>query len=121
VESRVAIEDRLGGGPLGLEDWPVGHLAVPLHQGRDRSALGNDAFEQLPDAICDRAVMTVNQEEIAFIVRLLGVTGQMDFPDVLQWKITKIGRGCIAMLVADTKTLLTSRGARSRYAGPERG
>jgi hypothetical protein len=47
----MAIENGLGGVGLGLEHRPVGNVAVPFDQGRDRAgAFDNDVIE-LPDRV----------------------------------------------------------------------
>ena len=48
---RVAVEDRPGGGSLGLEHRPVGDLAVPLDQRRHRAAAADHAVVERPDRV----------------------------------------------------------------------
>ena len=87
---RVAVEDRLRGSRLRLEHRPVGDVAVPLDERRDRSAPADDDVEELPDRVGDRAVMAVDQQKIALVVGLLGVSGEMDLADMFERKIGEI-------------------------------
>ena len=75
---RVAVEDRLGGGGLRLEHGPVGDVAVPFDKRRDRPASADHDLEEFPDRVGDRAVMAVDEQKIALVVRLFGMPGQMD-------------------------------------------
>src|SRR5258706_15579182 len=77
----VAIDDRLGCGGFGFENRPVGDVAVPLNQGRNRPDPRNDGLEQLPDLSRNGRVVAVDQQEGALIVRVFGMAGQMDFAD----------------------------------------
>src|SRR5260370_36336874 len=77
----VAIEDRLGSRGFGVEDRPVGDVAVPLKQGRNRPDPRDDSLEQLPDRIRNGRVVAVDHQPVALSVRLFGVAGQMDLAD----------------------------------------
>ena len=89
----TAIEDRLRGGRFGLQDRPIRDLAVPLDQRRDGTTARDDDLVELPHGIRDRAVMAVDQQQIAFVVALLGMAGEMDLADARQRKVGEILRG----------------------------
>src|SRR5882724_13321144 len=86
----AAVEDRLRRGRLCFQDRPVRDIAVPLHQRRDRSALSDDDLEQFPYGVCDRAVVTVDQQRSSLVVGLFGVTGEMNLADAREWKVREI-------------------------------
>ena len=88
---RVAVEDRLRGGGLGLEHGPVGYVAVPFDKRRNGPASADHDVEELPDRVGDRPVMAVDQQKVALVVRLLGMPGQMDLAHMLERKIGEIG------------------------------
>ena len=77
----MPFQDLLGRRGLGLEDGPVGNIAVPLNQRRDGTAFSDDDIVQLPDCVSDRAIVTIDEEEFTFVVGLLGMAGEMDFAD----------------------------------------
>jgi len=87
---QITIEDRLGRGRLGLQHRPVRNFAVPFDQRRDSAAARDDDLVQVPHGIRDRPVMAVDQQQVAFIVALLGMTGEMDLADTRQRKIREI-------------------------------
>src|SRR5260221_3531363 len=97
----AAVEDRLRRGGLGFEDRPVGDVAVPFDQGWNRAAPRDHDLEQFPDGIRDRTVMAVDQQQVALVVGLFCMTGEMNLADTGQRKIgqivqrreTVIGRG----------------------------
>src|SRR5260221_13342027 len=66
----VTVEDCLRGGSLSSQDRPVGDLAVPLDQRRNRSASSNNDFEQFPQRVCDRAVGTVVEKQVPLVAGL---------------------------------------------------
>ena len=86
----MAVEDRPGGGSLGLEHRPVGDFAVPFDQRRHRAAAADHAVVERPDRVRDRPVVAVDQEQIALIVRLRLVTGQMDLAHVLEREVREV-------------------------------
>src|ERR1700726_1996330 len=86
----ATVEDFLRGSRLGFEDRPVGDVAVPLDQRRNRPAPRDYDFEQFPDGICDRTVMAVDQQQVALIVGLFGVTGEMNLTDTGERKVGQI-------------------------------
>src|ERR1700730_3340978 len=86
----AAIEDRLRGGRLGLEDRPVGDVAVPFDQGWNRAAPRDHDLEQFPDGIRDRAVMAVDQQQVALVIGLFGMTGEMNLADESERKVGQI-------------------------------
>ena len=95
---RVAVEDRLRGGSLRLEHGPVGNVAVPFDKRRDRAASADHDVEELPDRVGDRAVMAVDQQKVALVVRLLGMPGEMDLAHMLERKIGEIGERGVAVI-----------------------
>ena len=94
----MAVQDRLRGGGLGLEDRPFGNIAVPFDQRRNCAAAADDYLEELPDRVRHRAVMTVDEHEIAFVVGLLGVSRQMDLTHPFERKIDEIVERGITMV-----------------------
>src|SRR5882724_5392608 len=86
----AAVEDRPRRGCLCFQDRPVRDIAVPLHQRRDRSALPDDDLEQFPYGVCDRAIMTVDQQYVSLVVVLFGMTGEMNLADARERKIREI-------------------------------
>src|SRR5713226_747438 len=87
---RVTVDDLLRGGHLRVEHGPVRDVAVPFHKRRDGPALTDHDVEESPDRVCDRAVMAVDKQKVALVIRLLGVPCQMDFANMLKWKIGEI-------------------------------
>ena len=73
-------------------------VAVPFDERRDRSALADHDLEELPDRVGDRPVVAVDQQKIALVVLLLGMSGQMDLADLVERKIGKIGECRKAMV-----------------------
>src|SRR5258708_33034541 len=73
----ITVEDLLCGPRLGLEHRPVGNVAVPFDERRDRAGAADDDFEQFPQRIGHRSVMTVDEQAIAFVVDLIGMSGQV--------------------------------------------
>src|SRR5258708_4719123 len=86
----VTIENRLRGDCFGPKDRPIGNVAVPLDERGNSSTPSNDDLEEFPDCVGDRPVVTVDQQEVAFVVGLLGMTGEMDLADAREWKIGQI-------------------------------
>src|SRR5260370_33671712 len=86
----VTIEDRRRGDSLGPEDRPIGNVAVPLDERGNSSTPPNDDLEEFPDCVGDRPVVTIDQQEVAFVVGLLGMTGEMDLTNAREWKIRQI-------------------------------
>src|SRR5260221_11553434 len=60
----VTVEDCLRGGSLSSQDRPVGDLAVPLDQRRNRSASSNHGIDNFPDSFSDLAVVTVDEKHV---------------------------------------------------------
>src|SRR5207249_6356965 len=89
----ATVEDGLRGRSFRLQHRPIGNLAVPLDQCRDRTTLPDDDLVQLPHRVRDRPVMAVDQEPVAFIVSLLGVAGEMDLADAGRRKGRRLFRG----------------------------
>src|ERR1700677_479298 len=87
---RVAVQDDPSGGGLGFEHRPFRNLAVPLHERRNGTATLDDDLEEFPHRIGDRAVMTVDEQAVAFFVALFSVPRQMYFADVLDREIREI-------------------------------
>src|SRR5260370_17839040 len=108
-DALVKIEDRRRGDCLGPEDRPIGNVAVPLDERGNSSTSPKDDLEEFPDCVGDRPVVTIDQQEVAFVVGLLGMTGEMDLTDAREWKIrqilkcreTVIGCGCKAFVDTD--------------------
>src|SRR5260370_34367360 len=86
---RMAVQDRLRGGCLRLEDGPVGDVAIPLNQCRDGTAFADDNFEQFPDRIRDRPIVAVDQQQFALIIGLFRMPREMDISYLLEWKISQ--------------------------------
>lgn len=86
----VTIEDRLRGDCLGPQDRPIGNVAVPLDERGNSSTSPNDDLEEFPDCVGDRPIVTIDQQEVAFVVGLLSMTGEMNLTDAREWKIRQI-------------------------------
>src|SRR5258706_14471250 len=87
---RVTIHDGLCRHGLGLEYGPIGNLAVPFHEGRNRPATGEDDVEESPHRIGNRAIMAVDEKAFAFVVRLFGMPGKVDFTHPFEQEIRKV-------------------------------
>src|SRR6516164_7064723 len=86
----TAIQNRLRESGFGLQDRPFENTAVPLDERRNGAAALDDDFEQLPHGIRDRAVMAVDQQQIALVIALLRVSGEVNLADARQRKIGEI-------------------------------
>src|SRR5271166_5335298 len=102
------IEDSLRGGRFRFKTRPFRDRAVPFDERRDRPCSGDDAFEQAPDRVGDGPVVAVDEQRLALVVALFGMSGEMDFADEPKRIIRQIVERQKPWLVADTKTLLTS-------------
>ena len=49
--------------------------------------MADDDVEKLPYGVSDWTVMAVNEQKLALVISLLGMTGEMNFTDVLKRKI----------------------------------
>src|SRR6516164_8677249 len=95
----ATIKDGLCSCGLCFQDRPIRDLAIPFDPRRDWSALSDHDLKQFPDGIRDGSVMAVDQEQLALVVDLFGVTCEMDLVDrsqrkvgqILQWRETMIG------------------------------
>src|SRR4051812_35311527 len=94
----MAIDDRLRRDSFRLEQRPFGNVAVPLDERRYGPAPADHDIEQSPDLICDRAVVAVDAQKVALVVRLFGMAGEMDFSDALDRKIGEIPKRSKAMV-----------------------
>ena len=86
----MPVEDRPGGGGLGLQHRPVGDVAVPFDQRRHAARAADDHVVELPDRVGDRAVVAVDEQQLALVVRLLGMPGQVDLADLLEREVGEI-------------------------------
>src|SRR6266436_3259643 len=86
----MAIDDRLRSVRLRFEPSPVRKVAVPFDERRDGSALADDDVEELPHRVGDRTIMAVNEQKLALIIRLSGMAGEVNLPDVRKRKIGEI-------------------------------
>src|SRR5271166_2463615 len=75
------IEDSLRGGRFRFKTRPFRDRAVPFDERRDRPCSGDDAFEQAPDRVGDGPVVAVDEQRLALVVALFGMSGEMDFAD----------------------------------------
>jgi hypothetical protein len=80
----------LRGDGLGPEHGPVGDIAVPLDKRWNRPAPADDDIEELPHRIGDGTVVTVDEQKVAFVIALFGVTGQMNLADTGERKAAQI-------------------------------
>jgi hypothetical protein len=96
--ARVTLEDRLSSGGLRLEHRPLGDVAVPFDKRRDRPALADHDLEEFPYRVRDRAIMAVDQQKIALVVRLFGMPGQMDLAHISKRKIGEVGERGITVV-----------------------
>src|SRR5579871_1565034 len=87
---QMAIDDRLRSIRLRLEPCPIRKVAVPLDERRDGAALADDDVEELPYGIRYRAVMAVNEQKLALVIRLPGMAGEVNLADVFKRKIGEI-------------------------------
>src|SRR5260370_7586780 len=76
---RVTIQDRLCRHGLGLEHGPIGNLAIPFHESRNRPAPAGNDVEESPHRIGNRAVMAVDEKPFALVVRLFAMPPKSDF------------------------------------------
>src|SRR5216683_7150592 len=86
----AAVEDRLRGRRLGFEDRPVGEIAVPLDQRRNRPAPRDHDLEEFPNGIRDRTIMAVDQQQVALVIGLFGMAGEMNLADTCERKVGQI-------------------------------
>src|SRR5258708_19965955 len=86
----AAVEDRLRGRRLGFEDRPVGEITVPLDQRRNRPAPRDHDLEEFPDGIRDRTIMAVDQQQVALVIGLFGMAGEMNLADTSAPKLAQI-------------------------------
>src|SRR5262245_50289625 len=86
----MAIDDCLRSVRLGFEPSPVRKLAVPFDKRRDGSVLADDDVEELPYGVSDRTVMAVNEQNLALVIRLSGMAGEVNLTNVLKRKIGEI-------------------------------
>src|SRR6201985_3924525 len=95
----VAIRRSPGGKPIEngpgrigflLQNGPIRNVAVPFDQRWYWAAAGDHDLIKSPHGISDRAVMAVDQEQVAFVVALFGVPGQMDLSNLRERKIGEI-------------------------------
>ena len=77
-------------GPPPRRTRPFGNVAVPFDQRRDRPRLRDDDLEQVPDRVGDRPVVAVDEQGVAFVVALFGMSGEMDLADRRERKIGQI-------------------------------
>jgi hypothetical protein len=59
------------------------------------TALADHDIEEFPYRIGDRAVVTVDEQQIALVVLLLGVPCQMDLANMFEREIREIGRRAV--------------------------
>src|SRR5271163_5199082 len=95
---RLTIEDRLRGGGLGFEYRPFRNIAVPLDKRWNRTASAHDDLKELPHRIGNRAVMTVDEQKIAFVIGLFGVSGQMYLAHMFDREVGEISKRGIAVI-----------------------
>src|SRR5260221_10254085 len=86
----MAVENLLRGRGFGLQARPVGDLAVPLDQGRNRSTLCDDGREQIPDDVSDGTIVAIDQQRFTFVVGLCGVTGEVNLANAPEWKVAQV-------------------------------
>src|SRR5688572_13498026 len=86
----VVVENCLCSGCFGLKDGPVGNVAIPFYQRRDRPPPANDDVVELPDGVGDRAVVAVDEQELSLVVRLLGMSRKVNLADVLHGIVLEI-------------------------------
>src|SRR5882724_10354189 len=94
----MAIENCLCCLRLGAQHGPFRNAAVPFDQRRDGSAPRDHALEKVPDRVGHLPIVAVDQEQIAFVVGLLGMPGEMDFPDMAQREVSEIACSGIAVI-----------------------
>src|SRR5579859_4072199 len=87
---RAPIQYLLGRRGFRFEDGPFRYVAVPLYERRNRPGLGNYDLEQFPYDVSDRAVVTVDEQQLAFIVGLFRVAGEVNFANLRKRKIREI-------------------------------
>src|SRR5260370_14822312 len=96
----VTVQDRLRGGGLGLENRPFGNIAVPFHERWKRTATAHDDLEELPHRIGNRPVMTIDEQAVALVIFLFGVSRQVNLANMLNGKIGKIPEPGLAVVCA---------------------
>src|SRR5258708_14067911 len=87
---RVTIQDRLCRHDLGLEQGPIGNLAIPFHESRNRPATAGNDVEESPHRIGNRAVMAVDEKPFALVVRLFGMPREVDFTHPFEREIRQV-------------------------------
>ena len=71
----------------------IGHSGISLSHSISVGigpAPADDDLVELPDRVGDRPVMAVDQQRVAFVVGLLGMSGEMDLADLRQREIGEI-------------------------------
>ena len=94
----MTVEDRLRCGGFGLEHRPFRNIAVPLDKRRHRAASADDDLEELPYRIGNRAVMAVDEQKIAFVIGLFGMSRQMNLADMFDREVGEIAKRGIAVI-----------------------
>ena len=90
VHGQRAIQDGLRRGRFGLKDRPFGQVAVPFDQRWDRAHSRENKLIVFPHAIGHRRVVAVDEQRLAFVVALLRMSGEMDFPYMRQREVREI-------------------------------
>src|SRR5260370_38210094 len=86
----VTVEACMRGGSLSSQDRPVGDLAVPIDQRRNRSASSNHDLEQFPHRVCDWSVVTVDEKQVPLVVGLFGMACEMNLPNAREGEVGQI-------------------------------
>ena len=86
------------GRSLRFKDRPIRDIAVPFNQRRYRAATRDDDLVEFPDGVPDRPVVAIDQQTLAFVVALLGVTRKMNFTYLVEWKVCQLVERGIAMV-----------------------
>src|ERR1041385_1634860 len=94
----TSIKDRLRSGRFGVQDRPVRNLAVPFDQRRNCAAASDDGLEQLPDWPGNGTVVAINEQRVAFIVGLFGMTGEVNLADARKREFRQILQGGEAVI-----------------------
>src|SRR5215475_7058773 len=97
--NRVAsIEDSLRGGSFSFQNGPIRDLAVPLDQRRNCAAASDDGLEQLPHGIGNGTVVAVDEEQVAFVISLLGMAREVNLANAREGKFRQILQSGEAMI-----------------------